>query len=91
MPFKAGINTATYKYYIDFAKQFGLQRIMMDAGWSNYKNLFEMNPEINMDTLAAYAKSKGIKIKYVDIVFHTWISNWTVHWINSTNGALILS
>lgn len=62
VPFKAGINTATYKYYIDFAKQFGLQRIMMDAGWSNYKNLFEITPEINMDTIAAYAKSKGIKL-----------------------------
>jgi len=60
--FKSGVNTATYKYYIDFAKQFGLQRIMMDAGWSNYKNLFDINPAINMDTLAAYAKSKGIKI-----------------------------
>ena len=60
--FKAGINTATYKYYIDFAKQFGLQRIMMDAGWSNYKDLFDINPAINMDTLAAYAKSKGVKI-----------------------------
>ena len=60
--FKAGINTATYKYYIDFAKQFGLQRIMMDAGWSNYKNLFDITPAINMDTLAVYAKGKGIKI-----------------------------
>jgi len=62
VPFKAGINTATYKYYIDFAKQFGLQRIMMDAGWSHYKNLFDITPEINMDTIAAYAKSKGIKL-----------------------------
>ena len=62
VPFKAGINTATYKYYIDFAKQFGLQRIMMDAGWSNYKNLFDITPEIKMDTIAAYAKAKGIKL-----------------------------
>lgn len=62
VPFKAGINTATYKYYIDFAKQFGLQRIMMDAGWSNYKDLFDITPKINMDTIAAYAKSKGIKL-----------------------------
>ncbi len=60
--FKAGINTATYKYYIDFAKQFGLQRIMMDAGWSHYKNLFDITPDINMDTIAAYARSKGIKL-----------------------------
>ncbi|MES2848631.1 MAG: glycoside hydrolase family 97 protein [Bacteroidota bacterium] len=62
VPFKAGINTATYKYYIDFAKQFGLQRIMMDAGWSHYKNLFDITPDINMDTISAYAKSKGIKL-----------------------------
>lgn len=62
VPFKAGVNTATYKYYIDFAKQFGLQRIMMDAGWSNYKNLFDISPDINMDTITAYARSKGIKL-----------------------------
>ncbi len=62
VPFKSGVNTATYKYYIDFAKRFGFQRIMMDAGWSNYKNLFDINPAINMDTLSAYAKSKNIKI-----------------------------
>ena len=62
IPFKSGINTASYKYYIDFAKRFGFQRIMMDAGWSNYKNLFDINPAINMDTLSAYAKSKNIKI-----------------------------
>ena len=62
VPFKSGINTATYKYYIDFAKRFGFNRIMMDAGWSNPKDLFSINPLINMDTLSAYAKEKGIKI-----------------------------
>jgi alpha-glucosidase len=60
--FKSGVNTATYKYYIDFAKKFGLQRIMMDAGWSNYKDLFDISPAINMDTIAAYAKSQGISL-----------------------------
>lgn len=62
VPFKTGINTATYKYYIDFAKRFGFDRIMMDAGWSNTKNLFDINPNLNMDTLAAYAKQQGIKL-----------------------------
>lgn len=60
--FKTGVNTASYKYYIDFAKRFGFDRIMMDAGWSDYKDLFKINPDINMDTLSAYAKAKGIKI-----------------------------
>lgn len=60
--FKTGVNTASYKYYIDFAKRFHFDRIMMDAGWSDYKDLFNINPAINMDTLAAYAKAKGVKI-----------------------------
>jgi len=62
VPFKSGVNTASYKYYIDFAKRFGFDRIMMDAGWSSYTNLFDINPSINMDTITAYARSKGIRI-----------------------------
>ena len=60
VPFKTGVNTATYKYYIDFAKKFGFERIMMDAGWSDPKDLFAINPDINMDEIAAYAKAQGI-------------------------------
>ncbi len=62
VPFIAGINTATYKYYIDFAKRFGFDRIMMDAGWSDNLDLFKVNPNLNMDELATYARTKGIKL-----------------------------
>jgi alpha-glucosidase len=62
VPFKSGVNTASYKYYIDFAKRFGFDRIMMDAGWSDTKDLFKINPNINMDTISVYAKEKGIKL-----------------------------
>jgi alpha-glucosidase len=62
VPFRSGVNTASYKYYIDFAKRFGFDRIMMDAGWSDNTDMFKINPEINMDTIVAYAKEKGIKI-----------------------------
>ena len=62
VPFRAGLNTASYKYYIDFARRFGFERIMMDAGWSDNNDLFKVNPDISMDTLVAYAKEKGIKI-----------------------------
>jgi len=62
IPFKSGINTATYKYYIDFAKRFGFDRIMMDAGWSDNNDLFKIVPEINMDSISAYAKKRNIKL-----------------------------
>lgn len=60
--FKTGVNTASYKYYIDFAKRFGFSRIMMDAGWSDNLDLFKINPAINMDSIVQYAKQQGIKI-----------------------------
>ena len=62
VPFKSGVNTASYKYYIDFAKRFGFNRIMMDAGWSDTRDLFKISPNINMDTIVAYAKERDIKL-----------------------------
>src|ERR1039458_8755207 len=60
--FKAGINTETYKYYIDFAAKYGLPYIILDEGWYKLGNLLEVVPEINMDQLAAYAKQKKVGI-----------------------------
>ena len=62
VPFKAGVNTETYKYYIDFAARFGFDQIMLDAGWSDYKDLFKINPAINMDTLFAYGREKNVRL-----------------------------
>ncbi|RRA98104.1 glycoside hydrolase family 97 protein [Larkinella rosea] len=62
VPFKSGINTETYKFYIDFAKRFGFERIMMDAGWSDTQDLFKIRPEINMDEIMAHAKKQGIGV-----------------------------
>lgn len=33
VPFKAGINMDTYKYYIDFASRNGIEFIVLDEGW----------------------------------------------------------
>lgn len=60
--FKSGINTNTYKFYIDFAARFGIESVMMDAGWSDNNDLFKINPNISMDEILSYAKSKGVKI-----------------------------
>ena len=56
--FKSGINTATYKYYIDFASRYGLDYIILDEGWSDPADLFKINPEMNIEELFAYAHRK---------------------------------
>jgi len=60
--FKAGINTETYKYYIDFAAKYGLPYIILDAGWYKPGNILEVVPEINMEELTAYARQKNVGI-----------------------------
>jgi alpha-glucosidase len=60
--FKSGINTATYEYYIDFASKYGLEYIILDEGWSKPADLFQINPQMNMEELLAYAKSKNVGI-----------------------------
>jgi alpha-glucosidase len=60
--FKAGINTATYKYYIDFAAKYGLQYIVLDEGWYRLGNVLEPVPEINVEELTAYARKKNVGI-----------------------------
>lgn len=61
--FKSGINTGTYKYYIDFASEYGLDYIILDEGWSKTTtNLLETNPDIDMPELMAYAEKKNVGI-----------------------------
>lgn len=60
--FRTGINTATYKYYIDFAARFGLRYIFLDAGWSDVSNLDILNPEVNIPELVSYGESRQVGI-----------------------------
>ena len=62
--FKAGINNETYKYYIDFAAEKGIEYVILDEGWAVNKqaDLFQVVPEINLPMLVKYAASKGVGI-----------------------------
>ena len=60
--FKSGINTDTYKRYIDFASANGIEYIILDEGWSAPDDLFKINPEIDMTDLLAYARGKNVGI-----------------------------
>ncbi len=60
--FKSGVNTETYKYYIDFASRFGLEYIILDEGWYKLGNLMDVVPEINMEEIIAYGKKKNVGV-----------------------------
>lgn len=60
--FRAGVNTETYKYYIDFASKFGIEYVILDEGWAvaGPADLFQIVPEIDMEELIRYADSKKV-------------------------------
>ncbi|RXF68630.1 glycoside hydrolase family 97 protein [Arcticibacter tournemirensis] len=60
VPFKAGINTATYKYFIDFASANHLEYVNLDEGWSDQFDLLKVNKDVDMNELTRYAKEKGV-------------------------------
>jgi len=65
-----GMNTATYKAYIDFAATLGLEYILIDAGW--YKgsslqsvkgaNVVQTVPDMDMEEIVAYAAKHEIGV-----------------------------
>ncbi|MFI3280067.1 MAG: glycoside hydrolase family 97 protein [Rikenellaceae bacterium] len=67
--FEAGINTQTYKYFIDVASKYNLKYIILDEGWYDInKDILSVVPEIDMAELIAYGKQKCVDI----ILWGTW-------------------
>jgi alpha-glucosidase len=60
--FRAGINTDTYKFYIDFASANHIEYILMDAGWSDGKDLMKIIPAIDLPEIISYAKQKNVGV-----------------------------
>ena len=62
--FPAGINNDTYKYYIDFASQYGIEYVILDEGWAVNKqaDLFQVVPEIDIQELVDYAAERNVGI-----------------------------
>lgn len=61
--FRAGVNTQTYKYYIDFAARYGIEYILLDEGWSvSTLNIREPRPEVDLAELIRYGSEKGVGV-----------------------------
>lgn len=60
VPFRAGVNTETYRHYIDFAAEHGIEYVILDEGWYKLGDLLSVVPDMDMDALAAHAKQKNV-------------------------------
>ena len=61
--FVAGINTQTYKYYIDFASANGIEYVILDEGWSpRAGDVMVIVPAIDLPELIRYAQSKNVEL-----------------------------
>ena len=62
--FAAGINNETYKYFIDFASQYGIEYVILDEGWAVNKqaDLFQVIPEIDLPKLVKYGAERNVSL-----------------------------
>jgi len=60
--FIAGINNPTYKYYIDFAFENGIEYILLDEGWSESTDLMKQVSGIDLQELISYADERDVGI-----------------------------
>lgn len=72
--FRAGINNDTYKYYIDFASEHGIEYVILDEGWAVNKkaDLMQVVPEIDLQELVDYGKARNVGIIL-------WAGYWAFH------------
>ena len=61
--FKSGINTETYKYFIDFAAANGIEYVALDEGWGvRDGDVMHVVPEIDLPEIVSYARGKKVGI-----------------------------
>ncbi len=60
--FESGVNYDTYKAYIDFASQNGLEYIIIDVGFSEINDAMKVNPNLRLEELLIHAKEKNVGI-----------------------------
>jgi alpha-glucosidase len=66
-PFEVGMNNETFRYFIDFAGEFGLEYVLIDAGWygghrDGGADITRSIPEMDIPALVAYGKQKNVRL-----------------------------
>jgi alpha-glucosidase len=60
--FETGINTRTYKYFIDFAAKNGLDYVILDEGWYVLGNVLQVAPGMDIPELVAYGRERNVGV-----------------------------
>jgi alpha-glucosidase len=66
--FKVGVNTESYRHFIDFAAEFGLEYVLVDAGWygdwrDGGESITRSIPEMDVPGLVAYARERNVRLQ----------------------------
>ncbi len=66
-PFEVGMNTESFRYFVDFAAEFGLEYVLVDAGWygdhrDGDADITRPIPGMDVPGLVAYGREKGVGI-----------------------------
>ncbi len=67
VPWKAGMNNETFRYFIDFASEFGLEYTLIDAGWygdlrDGGADITKSIPGMDIPDLVEYGKKKNVRL-----------------------------
>jgi alpha-glucosidase len=65
--FEVGMNDRTFRHLVDFAAEFGLEYVLVDAGWYGSHRDYNADitrsiPEIDIPELVRYASERGVGI-----------------------------
>ncbi|HWA25558.1 MAG TPA: glycoside hydrolase family 97 protein [Lacunisphaera sp.] len=60
--FKAGVNTETYKYFIDFAAQHGIEYVVLDEGWYVLGDLLKQASGMDVPAIIEHGKKKNVGV-----------------------------
>ena len=69
--FESGFNLETYKYFIDFAAEYGIEYLLMDEGWAlSTRDPYTPNPRVDVHEIIRYGKEKGVGV----FLWLTWLT-----------------
>jgi alpha-glucosidase len=62
VPFRAGVNDSTYRFFIDFAARYGIPYVILDEGWYQLGDLLTQAPGIDVEGLVRYGRDRQVGI-----------------------------